>query len=77
MAADSQDIVLNDELFPNSGRREQQKRGMGPFAQQLREAIGQAEWTFTRTMRFLKNLPAFDDTADVYRVPKGGATLNF
>jgi hypothetical protein len=75
--ADSQDVVINDELFPNSGRREEQKRGLGPYAQQLKDAMAQATWGFSRTMRFLKNLAAFDDTADVYRLPRAGRYVKF
>ena len=75
--ADSEDVVINDELFPNSGRREEQKRGLNPYAQQLKEAMAQATWGFSRTMRFLKAMEAFDDTADVYRLPRAGRYVKF
>jgi transposase InsO family protein len=75
--AESEDIVPNEELFPNSGRREAQKRALGGYAQQLKDAMAQTAWSFPRTMRFIKGLAAFDDTAEVYRLPKAGRYIKF
>ena len=74
---DSRDVVPNEELFPNSGRREAQKRALGGYAQQLKDAMAQTAWSFPRTMRFIKNLPAFDDTAEAYRLPRAGRYVKF
>ena len=76
----SQDIDMNDELTPASGRREQQLRGLRQYSEQLKNELSQApnaEMTLTRVQMFLRSRPQFEATADVYRLPKAGRFVKF
>ena len=76
----SQDINVNDELIPGSGKREDQLRGMRQYAEQLKQELStssQNTMTFKRVTDFLRTRPAFSDTALVYKLPKAGLYVKF
>jgi hypothetical protein len=76
----SQDIDVNDELVPGSGKREDQLRGMRQYAEQLKQELStspQGTMTFKRVTDFLRTRPAFSDTALVYKLPKAGLYVKF
>jgi len=76
----SQDIDINDELTPASGRREQQLRGMRQFSEQLKRELAQTpqnQMTFARATQFLRTRPSFEDTAEAYRLPRAARYVKF
>ena len=76
----SADIDVNDELIPASGKREQQRRFLRPYAEQLRNEMSTAvnrTITFARASEFLRTRPGFQDTAETYRLARAGRYVNF
>ena len=73
VAEGSESVVINEEAVPGSGKREDQRRVLRPYAEQLRQEISSTarnEISFERAKQFLRTRPAFTDTSDVYRVPR-------
>ena len=78
--ADSEDVELNDELIPGSGKRAQQLKFLKPFAEKLKQKLNEqltGEMSFAGATRFLKKLANFDDTAELYRLPTAGRIIKF
>ena len=77
--AGSADIDINEELIPGSGKREKQMRGLRTYSEQLREEMAktQGSMTLVRVRMFLKSRPQFEDTAELYRLPKAGRYIKF
>ena len=77
---DSEDIELNQDLIPGSGKRAQQLKFLKPFAEQLKQKLSEqptGEMSFAGATRFLKKLANFDDTAELYRLPTAGRIIKF
>ena len=76
----SQDIDINDELTPASGKREQQLQGLRRFSEALKQELSrtvQGEMTLTRVQMFLKSRPQWDDFATLYKIPRAGREMAF
>ena len=79
VAAGSADVEINEELIPGSGRREQQVRALRKYSEQLKQemATTQGSMTLVRVRMFLNSRPQFNDTAELYRLPKAGRFIKF
>ena len=71
---DSEDVELNDELLPGSGKRLKQKEFLKPFAEKLKQQLSRqptGELSFAAVRIFLNKQAHFNDTADLYKLPVG------
>ena len=77
---DSEDVELNDDLIPGSGKRKEQLKFLKPFADSLKQRLSEqptGEMSFAGATRFLKSLDQFEDTAELYRLPSAGRFIKF
>ena len=77
--ASSEDVKVPDELLPGSAKRKAQLLHLRPFAEALRTELFNRgrEMSFRGVATFLAALDGFDDTSDVYKLPKQGRVARF
>jgi hypothetical protein len=77
--ASSEDVKVPDELIPGSAKRKAQLLHLRPFSEALRTELFNRgrEMSFRGVSTFLAALDGFDDTCDVYKLPKQGRVARF
>ena len=76
---DSGNVEINEELIPNSGRREQQRVALRKYAEALKDRLSQSnnEMTFESVARFLRGQPQWNLTVNMVRLPTEGRVVKF
>ena len=76
---DSADVVPNEELIPNSGRREQQRTALKKYSDALKDRLSQSnnQMSFASVAKFLRGRPQWSLTANMVRLPVEGRVIKF
>ena len=76
----SQQVRIDEEQFPGSQRREEQKTALRQYSESLKQQLlisAGNEMTLASVTRFLNGQAGFQDTAEAQRLAKAGRIVKF